>query len=124
MSVRLAILIIKKLIITSKKGKRIKLSQEVPISQVQNMRDKINTKGTVKSKGEVRNVNMRAGGTIDVCDAILSDDSGEIKLTLWGEDIGKVNEGDTVVIKNGYTNSFKGEVSLTKGKFGEMLVNP
>jgi len=60
------------------------LSQEVPISQVQNMRDKINTKGTVKSKGEVRNVNMRAGGTIDVCDAILSDDSGEIKLTLWG----------------------------------------
>ncbi len=124
MSVRLAILIIKKLIITSKKGKRIKLSQEVPISQVQNMRDKINTKGTVKSKGEVRNVNMRAGGTIDVCDAILSDDSGEIKLTLWGDDIGKVNEGDTVVIKNGYTNSFKGEVSLTKGKFGEMLVNP
>jgi len=124
LSVRLAILIIKKLIITSKKGKRIKLSQEVPISQVQNMRDKINTKGTVKSKGEVRNVNMRAGGTIDVCDAILSDDSGEIKLTLWGEDIGKVNEGDTVVIKNGYTNSFKGEVSLTKGKFGEMLVNP
>ena len=124
LSVRLAILIIKKLIITSKKGKRIKLSQEVPISQVQNMRDKINTKGTVKSKGEVRNVNMRAGGTIDVCDAILSDDSGEIKLTLWGDDIGKVNEGDTVVIKNGYTNSFKGEVSLTKGKFGEMLVNP
>ncbi len=100
------------------------MSQEVPISQVQNMRDKINTKGTVKSKGEVRNVNMRAGGTIDVCDAILSDDSGEIKLTLWGEDIGKVNEGDTIVIKNGYTNSFKGEVSLTKGKFGEMLVNP
>ena len=88
------------------------------------MRDKINTKGTVKSKGEVRNVNMRAGGTIDVCDAILSDDSGEIKLTLWGEDIEKVNEGDTIVIKNGYTNSFKGEVSLTKGKFGEMLVNP
>ena len=23
-------------------------------------------------------------GTIDVCDAMLSDDSGEIKFTLWG----------------------------------------
>jgi len=97
---------------------------EIPISQVQNQRNKINTRGTLKSKGEVRNVNMRAGGTIDVCDAILSDDSGEIKLTLWGEDISKVKEGDTILIKNGYTNSFKGEVSLTKGKFGEMTVNP
>jgi len=98
--------------------------EEISISQVQNQRNKINTRGTLKSKGEVRNVNMRAGGTIDVCDAILSDDSGEIKLTLWGEDIAKVKEGDTIVIKNGYTNSFKGDVSLTKGKFGEMTVNP
>ena len=97
---------------------------EISISQVQNQRNKINTRGTLKSKGEVRNVNMRAGGTIDVCDAVLSDDSGEIKLTLWGEDIAKVKEGDTIVIKNGYTNSFKGDVSLTKGKFGEMTVNP
>ncbi len=97
---------------------------EVPISEVQNLRNKVNTRGTIKSKGEVRNVNMRAGGTIDVCDAVLSDDSGEIKFTLWGEDIAAVKEGDTIVIKNGYTNSFKGEVALTKGKFGEMTVNP
>jgi replication factor A1 len=88
------------------------------------MRNKINTKGIVKSKGEIRNVNLKAGGTIEVCDAILSDQTGEIKLTLWGEDISKVNEGDTVVIKNGYTNSFKGELALTKGKYGEMVVNP
>ncbi len=97
---------------------------EVPISEVQNLRNKVNTRGAIKSKGEVRNVNMRAGGTIDVCDAVLSDDSGEIKFTLWGEDIAKVKEGDTIVIKNGYTNSFKGDVALTKGKFGEMTVNP
>ncbi|MDG7054815.1 MAG: hypothetical protein JRZ95_05920, partial [Nitrososphaerota archaeon] len=49
--------------------------QYVPISEVSNMRDKINTKGVLKSKGEVRTVNMKRGGTIDVCDAILSDDS-------------------------------------------------
>ncbi len=105
---------------------RIKLSEEqyVPISDVQNMRDKINTKGVLKSKGEVRTVNMKRGGTIDVCDAMLSDDSGEIKFTIWGDDIAKVNEGDTIVIKNGYTNTFKGEVSLGKGKFGEMQINP
>jgi replication factor A1 len=101
------------------------LSEEsVPISEVQNLRSGINTKGVLKSKGEVRTVNMKRGGTIDVCDGVLSDDSGEIKFTLWGDDIAKVNEGDTLVIKNGYTNSFKGEVSLGKGKFGEMTINP
>jgi len=98
--------------------------QYVPISEVQNLRNRINTKGVLKSKGEVRTVNMKRGGTIDVCDAVLSDDSGEIKFTLWGDDIAKVNEGDMVVIKNGYTNSFQGEISLGKGKYGEMLVNP
>jgi len=100
------------------------LSEFVSISEVLNMRNRINTKGVIKSKGEVRNVNLKSGGTIEVCDAILSDETGEIKLTLWGEDISNVSEGDTVVIKNGYTNSFKGEVALTKGKYGEMVVNP
>ena len=47
-----------------------------------------------------------------------------VKLTLWGDDIKAVNVGDTIVITNGYTNSFKDEVSLTKGKFGKMEVNP
>ena len=100
------------------------MSEFVSISEVLNMRNRINTKGVIKSKGEVRNVNLKSGGTIEVCDAILSDETGEIKLTLWGEDISKVSDGDTVVIKNGYTNSFKGEVALTKGKYGEMAVNP
>ena len=48
----------------------------------------------------------------------------QMKLTLWGDDIKAVNPGDIVVITNGYTNEFKGEVSLTKGKFGQMEVNP
>ena len=64
----------------------------------------------------------KAGGTIDVCDAYIVDDAGEIKLTLWGDDIPKVNDGSKVKITNGYTNTFKGEVSLTKGKYGQLEV--
>ncbi len=76
-----------------KRFNRIKLSEEkyFPISEVSNLRDKINTKGVLKSKGEVRTVTMNRGGTIDVCDAMLSDVSGEIKFTLWGDDIPKAN---------------------------------
>ena len=98
-----------------------------PISQARKMRSGINVKAEVKSKADPRTVNLKRGGTIDVCDAVIADGETEeeqIKLTLWGDDIKTVNVGDTVVITNGYTNEFKGEVSLTKGKFGQMEVNP
>ncbi|NIP62035.1 MAG: DNA-binding protein [Nitrosopumilaceae archaeon] len=90
--------------------------------QAKNMRGGVNIQGKVERKGEPRTVNMRSGGTIDVCDAFIVDEEGEIKLTLWGDDIQKVNDGDIIKITNGYTNSFKGEVSVTKGKFGQMEV--
>ena len=98
-----------------------------PISQVRKMRSGINVKAEVKSKAEPRTVNLKSGGTIDVCDAVIADGETEeeqMKLTLWGDDIKAVNVGDTIVITNGYTNEFRGEVSLTKGKFGQMEVNP
>lgn len=94
------------------------------VSQVKKMRSGINLRADVKSKGEPRTVNLKTGGTVDVCDAVITDGSEDIKLTLWGDDIKAVNIGDTVVITNGYTNEFKGEVSLTKGKFGKMEINP
>ena len=94
------------------------------VAQVKKMRSGINLKAEVKSKGEPRTVNLKTGGTVDVCDAVISDGTDDIKLTLWGDDIKAVNIGDTVVITNGYTNEFKGEVSLTKGKFGKMEINP
>ncbi len=90
--------------------------------EAKNMRSGINLEGTVERKGETRTVNKKAGGTIDVCDAYIVDDVGEIKLTLWGDDIPKINDGSKVKITNGYTNTFKGEVSLTKGKFGQLEV--
>jgi replication factor A1 len=99
----------------------------VPISEAKKMRSGVNVEAVVKSKPDARTVNLKSGGTVDVCDAIISTGDGEdeqMKLTLWGDDIKSVNVGDTVRITNGYTNEFKGEVSLTKGKFGQMEVNP
>ncbi len=99
----------------------------IPISQARKMRSGVNAKAEVKSKGDPRTVNLKNGGTVDVCDAVISDgetEEDQMKLTLWGDDIKTVNIGDVVVITNGYTNEFKGEVSLTKGKFGQMEVNP
>lgn len=86
------------------------------------MRNKIDIEGTIERIEEPRTVNLKAGGTTEVCNAYLVDEAGEIKVTLWGEDITKVKNGSKVAFKNGYTNTFKGEVSLAKGKFGELIV--
>ncbi len=94
----------------------------VTTDQAKNMRNGIDLEGTVERKGETRTVNKKDGGTIDVCDAYLVDESGEIRLTLWGDDIPKISDGSKVKITNGYTNTFKGEVSLTKGKYGQLEV--
>ena len=94
----------------------------VTAEEAKNMRSGVNIEGKVERKEEARTVNTKSGGTIDVCNAYLVDESGEIKLTLWADDIAKINDGDTIKITNGYTNTFKGEVSLTKGKFGKLEV--
>ena len=92
------------------------------IAEALKMRSGIEVAGHISEVGSPRRINLRTGGTLDVADAALEDESGKITLTLWGEDIGLVKKGSKVIIKNGYTNEFKGKVSLTKGKFGKMDV--
>ena len=80
----------------------------------------VSVTGKVDSVGEPRTVNLRAGGTNTVADAKISDETGSIKLSLWGDDINKIQPGDTVSIENGYINTFKGEDSINIGKFGNL----
>jgi replication factor A1 len=76
--------------------------------------------GKIESVSEPRTVNLKAGGTNTVADAIISDETGSTKLSLWGDDINKVQSGDMVSIENGYVNTFKGENSINVGKFGNL----
>jgi replication factor A1 len=80
----------------------------------------VSVTGKVDSVGEPRTVNLKAGGTNNVADAVISDESGSIKLSLWGDDINKIRPGDRVSVENGYINTFKGENSLAVGKFGKL----
>ena len=86
------------------------------------LRSGINVAGDITKHSELRTVNLKSGGTIDTLTATLKDDAGEIALTLWGEDIATCPVGTKVAITNGYTNDYKGQVSLTKGKFGKLEV--
>ena len=57
-----------------------------------------------------------------VATAIAKDDTGDIKLTLWNEQIDQVKAGDKVHITNGYVSEWQGEKQLTTGKMGKLEV--
>jgi replication factor A1 len=89
------------------------------ISELQIRQGNVDVEGTIKEIGEPRSFD-RFGKQIRVADAILEDDSGTIKLTLWNDDIDQFKVGDNVKIVNGYVNEFQGEKQLTSGKFGKL----
>ena len=81
--------------------------------------------GNVEVEGKISNIgNTRSfnkyGKQLTVANAVLTDDSGSITLTLWNEDVKRFKEGDTIKIINGYVNEFQGEKQLTAGKYGSM----
>jgi len=57
-----------------------------------------------------------------VCNARVKDETGEVTLTLWNDDVDKVNVGDKVKIDNGWVSEWQGELQLSTGKFGKMEV--
>ena len=57
-----------------------------------------------------------------VANAIAKDETGDIKLTLWNEDIDKVKAGDKIHLVNGYVNEWQGEMQLTTGRMGKLEV--
>ena len=75
------------------------------------MRSGINVQGKVDRKEEVRTVNTKAGGTVDVANAFLVDDSGEIKLTLWADDAKNIKDGDEIKIENGFVEGYRSPVN-------------
>lgn len=89
------------------------------ISELQVRQGNVDVEGTIRSIGEARSFD-RFGKQIKVADALLEDDSGSIKLTLWNDDIDKFKVGDRVKVTNGYVNEFQGEKQLTAGKFGKL----
>lgn len=82
---------------------------------------KVDIEASVKSKNEPRTFN-KYGKDMKVASATISDDSGEMTLSLWNDDADKVKVGDKVKITNGYVSEFNGQKQLTSGKFGKLEV--
>ena len=92
------------------------------ISELKPGTGSVNIEAKVVSVDEAREVMTKIGRRTRVANATIKDDSGEIVLTLWGDDIDRIKEGDTVQIENGWVSEFKGNSQISAGKFGKITV--
>jgi replication factor A1 len=84
---------------------------------------RVSVEAKVTEKSETREVMSRFKDTTHkVATAIIADETGTIKLTLWNEQINQVNVNDTVKVENGYVTSFRGEIQLNVGRYGKLAV--
>jgi replication factor A1 len=92
---------------------------------IKDLRDgmrRVDVEGEVAEISDPRTVSLRTGDQAKVADAVLTDTTGSIKLSLWDDQIDTVRQGSKVRVSNGYTNSFRGEVRLNVGRYGKLEV--
>ncbi len=91
------------------------------ITELQPGQGKVDVEVKITSIDEPREFE-KYGKTLRVANAVAKDDTGEIKMSLWNDDIDKIKAGQKIKITNGYVSEFKGEKQLSMGKFGSFEV--
>jgi len=80
----------------------------------------VNLKAKVLEIAKPMLVVTRFGNYASVANALISDETGKIKLCLWNEQINSISTGDTVQIENARISAFRGERQLRIGKNGAL----
>ena len=83
---------------------------------------RVNLKADVIEIPKPAQVHTQFGNTVLVVNALIGDDTGKIKLCLWEGQIGQINVGDNIEVKNGQVCVFRGEKQLRLGKNGSLCV--
>ena len=96
---------------------------DVKIGELNPSSRAVNVLAKVVSKSEVRDIAAgRDGQPHRVSDALIGDATGCVYLTLWDDNIEKVHDGETISVKNGYVNLFRGNIRLNIGRYGTLEV--
>ena len=73
----------------------------------------------VVSKGDIREFE-RFGKTGRVCNCVIKDDSGELELTLWNDEIDTIEAGEKIKITDGWVKEWNGKLQISMGKNGKV----
>jgi replication factor A1 len=104
-------------------GKIRRRKEKLKIKDLRNGMKRVDVEAKVLEKSATREVMSRyKDETYRVAEATVGDETGQIKLTLWNDQIEQVSVDNTVKVENGYVTSFKGEIQLNVGRYGKLTV--
>jgi len=69
---------------------------------------------------DTREIPNRYGPANRVAEATVADETGSVVLSLWNDQIGTINQGDSVTVENGYVSLVRGHIRLNAGKYGKI----
>ena len=78
---------------------------------------------TITAISAVRDVTTSRGAS-QVADATLKDETGEITLTLWGDDTKRFTVGQKIRITDGWVKDFRGKLQVSMGRSGKITTQP
>jgi GNAT superfamily N-acetyltransferase len=78
--------------------------------------------GQIETMQSPRTVfSRKTGEELRVVNAILSDDTGSIRLVLWNDQIRQVNQHSRIRIENGYVREYRDDLQLGVGEWGIII---
>ena len=76
----------------------------------------------VVSMEEPKKVNTKFGTTVELNVAMIKDDTGTIKLTLWDQQAEGVEVGKKIKISGGFVKDYRGEKQLSLTRAGKIEI--
>jgi ribosomal protein S8 len=95
------------------------------LTLIQNLRQgmkKVNLQAEVLETQKPQLIHTQYGNSVMLTNAWIADETGKVKLCLWGEQANSPVVGDIVQIKHASVRTFKGERQLSLGKFGTLSI--
>jgi replication factor A1 len=92
---------------------------EMNVEELSPESDDVEITGTIKRLPTPRAVSTRYGQK-KIVTAVFEDDTGEIDLTLWEEEIEAIEEGAKVQIEGAYVREWADDIQLNIGRDGDI----
>ena len=99
-------------------------SSSVLIENLRHGMKKVNLEVQVLEVSKPITVHTHYGNNVLLTNTCVGDDTGKIKLCLWGDRVDSVVVGSTIQLKNASVFTYKGERQLRLGKLGTLNVVP
>jgi len=91
------------------------------INDIKTGMSNVTVEGKIIDISETRDVQTKYGKR-SVADAIVEDDTGQISLSLWEDQITSVSVGDRIAVSGAYVTEFRDRIQLSIPRSGKLEV--